>query len=91
MRPSGPAQERLSPRELYALRRAHLEAQEKALVAQMAQQRLQRLTLELERRYRLLSRGATLDLATGVIHIPEGEEQRTWNGERGGTAPVPSG
>ncbi len=58
---------RLSPKDLYALRRAHLLAERKALVAQLAHHSLQRLTLELERRYALLAREARLDIHTGLI------------------------
>ncbi|MEE9198470.1 MAG: hypothetical protein V3U26_01595 [Dehalococcoidia bacterium] len=58
---------RLSPKDLYAIRRAHLLAEHKALAAQLANHSVKQLTLELERRYALLSKNARLDINTGEI------------------------
>ena len=58
---------RVYPKDLYALRRAHLLAERKALVAQLAHHSLKRLTLELERKYDLLASDARLDANTGMI------------------------
>ncbi|MFQ5873024.1 MAG: hypothetical protein ACE5JL_04395 [Dehalococcoidia bacterium] len=71
---------RVSPKDLYALRKAHLLAERKALVAQLAQHSLKHLTLELERKYSLLAKSAQLDVNTGIIQEDEtpsniGEEQ----------------
>ena len=57
----------LTPRDLYRLRRARLSVQRATLRAQMAQQELQEITLELERRYGLLGKAAQLDMQTGAI------------------------
>ena len=59
----------MNPKDLYRLRRMQLYAQRSGLLAQFAQQRLQELTLELERRYGLLAREATLNTRTGEIAI----------------------
>lgn len=59
----------LTPRDLYRLRRAHLMARRTALRAQHAQQQLDELSLEMERRYGLLTRDAALDMKTGVISV----------------------
>ena len=56
-----------SVRDLHRLRRASLQVREAGLRAQMAQHQLDVLTLELERRYGLLGREATLDVHTGRI------------------------
>ncbi len=45
---------RMSPQDLYRLRRASLEVQRSALRAQLAHQALQELVLEVQRRYGLL-------------------------------------
>ncbi len=57
----------LTTRDLYRLRHVRLLAQRAALRAQYAQQQLQELTLELERRYGLLAKEAVLDVQTGII------------------------
>ena len=57
----------VSVRDLYRLRRASLQTREAALRAQMAQHQLEALTLELELRYGLLGREATLDIHTGRV------------------------
>ena len=59
----------LTPRDLYRLRRTKLMAQRAALRAQLAQQQVQELSLELERRYGLLAQQAVLDLETGVVTL----------------------
>ena len=59
----------LAPRDLYRLRRAHLMTRRAALRAQYAQQQLDELALELERRYALLTRDAVLDLKTGAVTV----------------------
>lgn len=60
---------RLSARDLYRLKRAHLEAQRSALRAQLAHQSLQELVLELQRRYGLLGEVVTLEPTTGLLHV----------------------
>lgn len=59
----------LIPRDLYRLRRAYLMSRRAALRAQYAQQQLDELSLELERRYGLLTRDAVLDLKTGAVTL----------------------
>ncbi len=59
----------LTSRDLYRLRRAHLMARRAALRAQYAQQQLDELSLEMERRYGLLARDAVLDMKTGVVAV----------------------
>ncbi|MBI2171761.1 MAG: hypothetical protein HYU30_07050 [Chloroflexi bacterium] len=71
---------RMKSRDLYRLRRMQLYAQRCWLQAQMAQQRLQECTLELERRYDLLAREATLNVHTGEITL-------STMGEAAGVAP----
>ncbi len=66
---------KLATRDLYRLRKANLEAQRALLRAQAAQQTLKEITLELERRYGLLGRDATVDVHTGKIQLPRGDEQ----------------
>lgn len=63
---AGPGR-KLSPRDLYRLRRAIATAQRAHLRAQMAQQAVRELVLELERRYALLGRDLYLDIHTGDI------------------------
>ncbi len=63
---------RVKPEELYRLRRLQLEAERLALETQRAQREVKAFLLELERRYRLLGSGATLDSYTGDIR-EEGE------------------
>jgi len=60
---------RMAPRDLYRLRRAHLMARRANLRAQYAQQQLDEMSLELERRYGLLAKDATLDMKSGAIAI----------------------
>lgn len=60
----------LMPRDLYRLRRTHLMSRRAALRAQYAQQQFDELSLEMERRYGLLTRDAVLDMKTGVITAP---------------------
>lgn len=59
----------LTSRDLYRLRRTHLMSRRAALRAQYAQQQMDELSLELERRYGLLTRDAVLDLKTGTISV----------------------
>ena len=59
----------LTPRDLYRLRRSRLMAQRMTLRAQHAQQQMEELSLELERRYGLLARDAVLDMKTGVVTV----------------------
>lgn len=65
----------LPPNELYHLRRAQLEAEGKALAAEMARLALRQLLLEIERKHKLLGTSARLDIHTGNIeendHGPE--------------------
>jgi hypothetical protein len=58
---------RLSVRDLWRLRRAHLAAQRARLRLQDAEQSLRELALELEHRYRLLGSDTALDIHTGLI------------------------
>lgn len=57
----------LSSRDLYRLRHSYLMAQRAGLRAQYAQHQLLELTLELERRYGLLTCDVVLDIRTGAI------------------------
>ena len=57
----------LSPKDLYRLRRATYVAQRARLRAELAQQNLREIVLELERRYNLLGQEACLDIHTGRI------------------------
>ena len=75
----------LTPRDLYRLRRARLSLQRATLRAQMAQQELQEITLDLERRYGLLVKVAQLDMQTGVITLDEGAGDE---GAANGRAPL---
>ena len=60
---------RMAPRDLYRLRRAHLMARRAALRAQYAQQQLDEMSLEIERRYGLLAKDAALDIKSGAITV----------------------
>ena len=75
---------RLSVRDLWRLRRAHLAAQRARLRLQDAEQSLRELALELERRYGLLGSTAALDIHTGLI-IPD-SQRRLSDGGPGGVA-----
>ena len=57
----------LSSRDLYRLRHSYLMAQRAVLRTQYAQLQLQELTLELERRYGLLTCDVALDIRPGAI------------------------
>ncbi len=57
----------LSPKDLYRLRRATCVAQRAQLRAELAQQNLKEIVLELERLYNLLGQEASLDIHTGRI------------------------
>ena len=59
----------LATRDLYRLRKANLEVQRALLKAQTVQQTLREIALELERKYGLLGREATVDIHTGKIQI----------------------
>ena len=63
---------RLKPRDLYRLRLAQLQVKRTTLRVHLAQQELERLALELERRYELLAKDAILNVQTGVITLAEG-------------------
>lgn len=58
---------KVSPRDLYALRKARLLAERKDLVSRLSYCTLKRLTLEIERKYALLTRNARLDINSGAI------------------------
>ena len=60
----------LTARDLYRLHRARLLAQRASLRAQFADQQLQEFSLDLERRYGLLTKEAVLDVQTGMIQVP---------------------
>lgn len=66
---------RISPRDLYRLRRAHLEARNAVLRLEMARHRLGELLLEMERRYGLLGSRGTIDIHTGEVRVPSTEAQ----------------
>ena len=57
----------ISPDDRYLIRKSQMDADKKALEAQKAHQDLQRLILELERKYGLLGTGRTIDLHNAVI------------------------
>ncbi|MFH1140251.1 MAG: hypothetical protein V1724_00960 [Chloroflexota bacterium] len=84
----------LTPRDLYRLRRSRLMAQRMTLRAQHAQQQMEELSLELERRYGLLARDAVLDMKTGVITVSAtspGNGQAQSSLPPGGAEEVPRG
>ena len=58
---------RISPKELYLLRRAQLEAERKALAADLARQAVKEFLLNLERKYGLLGKEGYVDIHTGSI------------------------
>ena len=58
---------RISPRELYLLRRAQLHAERKMLVAHLAQQVVREFLLNLERKYGLLGKESYLDIHSGSV------------------------
>ncbi len=60
----------LTPQELTGLRRAHLDAEETALRARLAQVALRRLLLALEEAHGLALEDAEVDLRTGEIREP---------------------
>ncbi|MEE8443168.1 MAG: hypothetical protein V3S37_05405 [Dehalococcoidia bacterium] len=57
----------LNPEDRYQLRKAQMDAGKKALEAQKAQQELERLVLELEHKYDLMTTGQTVDPMTASI------------------------
>ena len=57
----------LSAEDRYQLRKLQMDVDKKGLEVQKAQQDLDRLVLELEHRYGLLSEGGTIDSLTGAI------------------------
>lgn len=80
----------VSQRDLYRLRKAHLAAERAYLRAQMAQQVLKEVTLEIERRYNLLSREASVDIRTGKIQeeSKEGKDESNPDAGQGATGPA---
>lgn len=56
-----------SSRDLYAIRKAELTAERKALLAQVSHLVLKELVLEMERKYGLLGQQAAIDVHTGEI------------------------
>ena len=56
-----------SPEDRYHLRKAQMDADKKALEAQRVQQELERLVLELEYKYGLLTTSQTIDPKAAVI------------------------
>jgi len=75
---------KLTPQDLYRLRRASLAAQRAEVEAGLARQRLREVTLEVERRYGLLGSGAAVDVGTGEIRVDGAGGE---NGERGSSPP----
>ena len=57
----------LSPEDRYQLRKAQMDADKRALEAQKAQQELERLVLELEHQYDLLTAERTIDPRTAIV------------------------
>ncbi len=74
---------RLSPRDLYILRRTQLLVERKALAAQFAQHSFKRLILEMERRYGLLDKEMIIDIHTGIISEDGSAEARSKTSSRG--------
>ena len=64
---------KVSPRELYLLRRAQLHAEREALVAHLAQQAVKEFLLDLERKYGLLGKEGYLDIHSGIVKEVDGE------------------
>ncbi len=58
---------KISPKELYLLRRAQLQAERKMLVAHLAQQAVREFLLNLERKYGLLGKEGYLDIHSGSV------------------------
>ena len=67
---------KVTPKDLYALRKAYLLAERKDLVSRLAHCKLKRLTLEMERKYALLTSNARLDINSGSILTADVEEER---------------
>ena len=66
---------KLSPEDRYHLRKAQMDSDRKALEAQKVQQDLERLVLELDHKYGLLSEGKTIDPRTASVHgVTSGRE-----------------
>jgi hypothetical protein len=57
----------LHSEDSYQLRKAQMDADKRALEARKAQQELERLVLELEHKYDLISDGRTIDPRTATI------------------------
>ena len=60
----------LTSHEQYQLRKAQMDVEKKALETERAKQELQRLTLELEYKYNVLSDHLNLELGTIAIPSP---------------------
>ncbi|MBI2165383.1 MAG: hypothetical protein HYU29_03135 [Chloroflexi bacterium] len=67
---------RLAPRDLYLLRQAQQRAKRLSLRAQLAQQEMEELLLDMERRYGLLGERVTVDISTGLI-LPDGQREQS--------------
>jgi hypothetical protein len=59
--------EEISPGDCYLLRKAQMDVDRKALDSQRSQQELERMVLELEHKYDLLSDGKSIDPRTATI------------------------
>ncbi|MFQ5826782.1 MAG: hypothetical protein ACE5IA_05430 [Dehalococcoidia bacterium] len=73
---------RASARDLYKLRRSHLDAERQAIMAQLAQNRFKTILLGLELRYDLLASEVTLDINTGRIILHQTESVKDEGGDR---------
>lgn len=68
---------RLTPEELHRLQAAHLVAEEKALEAQLARNRVRAILLDLDRTYGTVGSEVEVDVRTGLLRTA-GEE--VWDG-----------
>lgn len=78
----------LSARELYRLRRLKLEAERQALLAQLKENWLQALLLELELKYELIGKQAQVDIASGCITLQEESREPLRNENAGAPRPA---
>lgn len=53
--------------ELYEIRKSQLEAQRLNLAAQLAQNKVQEILLQIEKKYKLLGNDVQMDIRTGII------------------------
>lgn len=77
---------RLTPEELHRLQAAHLVAEQTALEAQLARNRVRAILLELERTYGTVGSEVEVDVRTGLLRTA-GEEVRDGPGDHADPAP----